>query len=261
MLFGAACQVQKQEFALKLKKTSRGQTTRMNLYMIRRLAALALAVMVAPASAETVRGPATVIDGDTVEIAEKRVRLFAVDAPESTQTCDRNGERWACGKAAGDELRSMIGNYPVSCSGDEIDTYGRLVATCTIDGIDLNREMVARGWATAFRRYSDRYVADETRARASKLGLWTSSFMSPEDYRASQRGDTVLARPQQRQTRVQTFAAPAVSSCSIKGNRNRKGQWIYHLPGMPYYEQTRAEEIFCTEAQAQAAGYRRAIVK
>jgi hypothetical protein len=47
----------------------------------------------------------------------------------------------------------------------------------------------------------------------------------------------------------------------IKGNRNRRGQWIYHLPGMPYYNVTRAEEMFCTEADAQAAGYRRAIVR
>jgi hypothetical protein len=30
---------------------------------------------------------------------------------------------------------------------------------------------------------------------------------------------------------------------------------------MPYYDQTRAEEMFCTEAEAQAAGYRRAIVR
>jgi hypothetical protein len=30
---------------------------------------------------------------------------------------------------------------------------------------------------------------------------------------------------------------------------------------MPYYNQTRAEEVFCTEAEAQAAGYRRAIVR
>lgn len=35
----------------------------------------------------------------------------------------------------------------------------------------------------------------------------------------------------------------------------------YHLPGFPYYEATRAEVIFCAEAQAQAAGYRRAIVR
>jgi hypothetical protein len=85
--------------------------------------------------------------------------------------------------------------------------------------------------------------------------------MAPEDYRAAERGDTALARPQQRQTRVQSFAAPAAAACSIMGNRNRKGQWIYYLPGMPYYAQTRAEEMFCTEAQAQSAGYRWAIVK
>jgi hypothetical protein len=51
------------------------------------------------------------------------------------------------------------------------------------------------------------------------------------------------------------------SGCVIKGNRNRKGEWIYHVPGMPYYDVTRPEEIFCTEAQGQAAGYRRAIVR
>lgn len=49
--------------------------------------------------------------------------------------------------------------------------------------------------------------------------------------------------------------------CRIKGNHSRRGDWIYHLPGMPYYDATRAEAYFCTEAQAQAAGYRRAIVR
>jgi hypothetical protein len=49
--------------------------------------------------------------------------------------------------------------------------------------------------------------------------------------------------------------------CLIKGNHSRPGNLIYHLPGMPYYDDTRAEAYFCTEAQAQAAGYRRAIVR
>jgi hypothetical protein len=49
----------------------------------------------------------------------------------------------------------------------------------------------------------------------------------------------------------------------IKGNRSRRGEWIYHLPSMPYYGygQTRAEDIFCSEAEAQAAGYQRARVR
>ena len=46
-------------------------------------------------------------------------------------------------------------------------------------------------------------------------------------------------------------------SCRIKGNHSRRGELIYHLPGMPYYAETRAEQMFCTEAQARAAGYRR----
>ena len=43
-----------------------------------------------------------------------------------------------------------------------------------------------------------------------------------------------------------------------QGNRNRRGKWIYHLPGRSYCEETCAEEMFCTEAVACAAGYRAA---
>lgn len=44
--------------------------------------------------------------------------------------------------------------------------------------------------------------------------------------------------------------------CRIKGNHSRKGEFIYHVPGQRYYEQTRPEAMFCSEAQARAAGYR-----
>ena len=62
-----------------------------------------------------------------------------------------------------------------------------------------------------------------------------------------------------RDGRQQLPRAEAASGpgCLIKGNRNRRGEWIYHLPGKPYYSETRAEEMFCSEAEAQAAGYRR----
>ena len=39
-----------------------------------------------------------------------------------------------------------------------------------------------------------------------------------------------------------------------------RGQWIYHVPGTPCHR-TRPEEIFCTEAEARAGGYRRAMVR
>jgi len=53
------------------------------------------------------------------------------------------------------------------------------------------------------------------------------------------------------------------SGCDIKGNINSKGEHIYRLPGGRSYANTvidpaRGERWFCSEAEAQAAGWRRA---
>jgi hypothetical protein len=49
--------------------------------------------------------------------------------------------------------------------------------------------------------------------------------------------------------------------CDIKGNINPKGEHIYHMPGGRYYANTwidsvRGERWFCSEAEAEAAGWR-----
>jgi endonuclease YncB( thermonuclease family) len=218
------------------------------------LAFLVAAMLAAPVAAETVSGRAAVVDGDTLQIEQARVRLFGIDAPELLQSCTRGGERWACGKASAERLQALIGDGAVSCTGDELDRYGRLVAVCTIGGTDLNAAMVSGGWATAFRRYSTRYVADEVRARAGKYGVWTSDFEAPSDFRREERA--AASAPRVVRGGQVVSVAPAVG-CLIKGNRNRRGEWIYHLPDTTYYGETRAEEMFCTEAAAQAAGYRK----
>ena len=221
---------------------------------MRMLFALLIALVAVPAHAQGVSGSATVVDGDTIRIDGRKVRLVGIDAPEASQTCETAGERWACGEASTDHLRQLIGTAQVECRGSEVDVYARLLAVCSVGSVELNRAMVAQGWATAFRRYSDAYAADETRARASKLGLWASSFIPPEDYRRA--GDQ-KAESQSRPRAAPTVRQANTSTCAIKGNRNRRGEWIYHLPGRPYYAQTRAEEMFCTEAEAVAAGYRK----
>lgn len=215
-------------------------------------AALSLAAV--PAATETVSGQVKVIDGDSLEVAGRRVRLFGIDAPEATQKCDRSGESWACGAASAEELKGLIGTDSVTCEGSERDVYGRLLAVCRVAGVDINRTMVAGGWATAFRRYSEDYVADETRARAARLGLWGSNFMAPEDYRRAEDAGDTRQRPR---PALRSAPSRSLSGCVIKGNRSRRGDWIYHLPGMPYYNETRAEEMFCSEAEAVAAGYRK----
>lgn len=111
--------------------------------------------------------------------------------------------------------------------------------------------MVPQGWATAFRRYSTDYVEEEAAARSARLGLWDSDFEPPEHFRR-------VAREVRGSGPVQpSGAVRKEQGCTIKGNHSRRGGWIYHLPGMSYYEQTVAEEMFCTEAEAVAAGYRR----
>lgn len=215
------------------------------------------------AAANVIEGKAEVIDGDSLRVGGTEVRLFGVDAPEFTQTCFDNGAAVPCGAMAKDALEGLIGGDVLVCVSHETDTYGRAVARCRTSGVDVGDALVSSGWATAFRRYSDEYVAVEARARASRAGIWQWEFQSPEDFRASQQ----VAAQQPPRARA---AAPAATAprrfekngmCLIKGNHSRRGDWIYHLPGMPYYDDTRAEAYFCTEAQAQAAGYRRAIVR
>ena len=222
---------------------------------------LALGLVSVPAAGQSLIGEARAVDGDSLAVSGIEVRLFGIDAPEGRQTCNRGGSEWPCGEAAAGKLRSLVEGKRVTCRGRGRDTYGRVVAVCEAGGLELNRAMVAQGWATAFRSYSQDYVADEVRAKASRIGIWDSTFMLPEDFRHSAAAEAAKPAPVQRFARPQGTVPAPMGRCAIKGNRSRRGDWIYHLPGMPYYEATRAEEIFCTEAEAQAAGYRRAIVR
>lgn len=215
------------------------------------------------ASANIIEGTAEVIDGDTLRVDGKEVRLFGVDAPEYTQNCFDNGAAVPCGVLAKAALEGLIGEGVLVCVPQESDAYGRTVARCRTSGIDVGDALVASGWATAFRRYGDDYIAAEARARASRAGIWQWDFQLPEDFRASEQA--AVRQPRRARAAKPTRPAPRRferdGMCLIKGNHSRRGDWIYHLPGMPYYDETRAEAYFCTEAQAQAAGYRRAIVR
>lgn len=213
--------------------------------------------------AQSIEGPAEVIDGDSLRVAGTEVRLFGIDAPEYFQTCFSNGSPVPCGAMAKDMLEGMIGGAKLTCLPQEIDTHGRTVAACRTSGVDVGGALVEAGWAIAFRRYSDDYVATEARARAARAGIWQWDFQAPEDFRESEQAYLEPSRQSQAAARTSTSARrfERDGQCLIKGNHSRRGDWIYHLPGMPYYDATRAEAFFCTEAQALAAGYRRAIVR
>ena len=48
-------------------------------------------------SGKTIFGKAKVIDGDTIHIKKNKIRLHAIDAPETNQTCNKNSKVWNCG--------------------------------------------------------------------------------------------------------------------------------------------------------------------
>jgi endonuclease YncB( thermonuclease family) len=130
----------------------------------------------------------TVTDGDSLRRGSQRLRLYGIDAPELGQEClDEARRRYRCGEEARRLLAELIGERDVACELIEKDRYRRDVARCRVDGIELNREMVWRGWALAYDRHSTDYLVAEAAARSAKRGLWRGEFELPEDFRAQQR--------------------------------------------------------------------------
>ena len=131
-----------------------------------------------------VEGPARVIDGDTLEVAGERHRLRGIDAPEKGQTClTVEGGRWCCGLAAAEALARRIGGRSVSCRSGTRDRYRRRLSVCFAGRLNLNAWMVRHGWALAYRAYSRDYLAEESAARAERLGLWSGRFVAPWAWR------------------------------------------------------------------------------
>ena len=190
---------------------------------------------------------ARVIDGDTLHIGEEKIRLFGVDAPEKGQTCiGPDGQSWACGLWATEQLQEKLDGGQLRCEGQDRDRYGRLLATCTVNGRDVAKDLVEEGAVLAFRRYSSRYVGAENAARAAGRGVWSGEMTAPWAHRAAK------SQP----------VARVEGECRIKGNISKNGR-IYHLPGQEHYNNTRispsrGERWFCSEAEARAAGWRRA---
>jgi len=148
---------------------------------------LVLLFATAAAAAEAIAGTARVIDGDTLVVAEVRVRIFGIDAPESRQSCTAgDGHDYFCGRVAASALAEKIAGRPVTCRPRTTDRYGRTVAVCFDAGDeDLGAWMVRAGVAIAYRTYSTVYVDDEDTARRARRGLWAGEFVEPSKWRAA----------------------------------------------------------------------------
>ncbi|WP_411233212.1 thermonuclease family protein [Marivita sp. S0852] len=214
--------------------------------------------MIGTDAAAEPNGVVRVIDGDTIDVAGTRVRLHAIDAPETEQLCaSAQGADWTCGAWVTQQVTALFDGKQARCRTKDTDRYGRAVAKCQVNGRDMGDVLVAQGLAFAYRRYGLDYDLQEKRAATNARGLHGSHVQSPAAFRKAQR------KAQAVNTKASSQADASSRSCRIKGNISRSGERIFHVPGQEYYAATRispnkGERWFCTEADARKAGWRKA---
>ena len=134
--------------------------------------------------------PVHVIDGDSLRIGGREIRLAGIDAPEYRQTClDASDRPWPCGKEARAALEALAKAGPLSCDTRHQDRYGRALASCRVGERDLASEMARLGWALGARdRRFEEPVRQIAEARAERRGIWRGTHQHPADWRKGNRG-------------------------------------------------------------------------
>lgn len=149
--------------------------------VVRRASVLGLALIACDTDAGTNScGPITavvarVIDGDTVELdGGERVRYLLIDSPESTTEVECYGFEAAQYNRSLVEGQAVVLTYDEECT----DRFGRLLAYVSMQGRDVNRLMIERGFACTLYIPSngadriDDYESVEAVARAQAVGMW-----------------------------------------------------------------------------------------
>jgi len=239
-----------------------------------RLAVVMLALFLSASSGWAAN--ATVKDGATLQLGGVTYRLDGVDAPEFDQIClDDHADPWTCGVEARDQLTKLIGARGVHCEDLGADKIipRRHAGLCTVDGetISLNQLLVRQGFAlNAEPSAKGHFKDDETAASNDRRGLWRGCFVAPQEFRHGKKDGALLGAAcrgdKDREIRQVLFPEePATPpGCNIKAKfavraRVTGNLGIYHLQGCRSYAPlTKPDRWFCSEDDAQAAGFRRA---
>jgi endonuclease YncB( thermonuclease family) len=219
---------------------------------------------------------ATVRDGSTLQLGNVTYRLDGIDAPAFDQLCiDEHADSWSCGVEARDQLTKLIGDRQVRCDDLGADPSGkkRHLGVCKIEGetTSLSQLLVRQGFALNVEASATgRFQTDEASAREDRQGLWKGCFVAPQEFRLGRKDGTLLGAscPADRDKEIREALFPESltmpSGCNIKGKfavraRVTGNVGIYHLQACPSYPAlTKPDRWFCSEEDAQAAGFRRA---
>ena len=156
-----------------------------------------------------IAGAAVTITGDTIEVDGRRLRLYGVTSPAIDQLCTGARAQWRCGLVARMMLDERIGSSPVICRRQGTDGPDRILARCRLDDeqdTELNRWMVASGWALASETHGQTFKPEEAKARRRGAGLWRDGFAPSNDWR----------RIAERDERAPGDDAVDCSSCTLR---------------------------------------------
>jgi endonuclease YncB( thermonuclease family) len=219
---------------------------------------------------------ATIRDGGTLQLGSVTYRLDGIDVPALDQVCiDEHADAWPCGVEARDQLAKLIGGRAVRCDdlGADPGYKKRHLGVCTVEGetTSLSQLLVRQGLAlNVDASATGRFKVDEARAREDRRGLWKGCFVAPQEFRRGKQDGTLLGgscrADRDREIREALFPEDLgmPSGCDIKGKfavraRVTGDLGIYHLQTCRSYPAlTKPDRWFCSEEDAQAAGFRRA---
>lgn len=173
------------------------------------VAVVLLMAVPAQGQAQDFAGVGRAIDGDSLFVAGREVRLFGIDAPEYRQTCRVGWSNWSCGADAASALRAMVDGQHLMCTSVDRDVYGRTVADCRIDGADVAAAMLDKGLAIALDNASADYRTLQAQSKARQAGIWASEFETPKAYRTAH---PRVANPQAFPAPVRALARPVAGA-------------------------------------------------
>ena len=216
---------------------------------------------------------ATVKDGATLQLGGSVFRLDGIEAPAVDQICiDDHADSWSCGVEAREQLTRLVGGKQVRCGdlGPDPAARKRRLGVCIVEGetVSLSQLVVQNGFALADSK--GKFKADETAARDDNRGLWKGCFVAPADFRLWKKDAALLGgscrADRDQEIRTVLFPADPVmpAGCAIKGKyavraRVTGNVGIYHLQACRSYPGlNNSERWFCSEEDAQAAGFRKA---
>lgn len=131
-------------------------------------------------------GKVRVLDGDSIKVGNKEVRLYGIDAPEFKQKClNKNNEEYNCGLVSLNFLTKLINGKKVDCYYAQKDKYDRFLSNCYFNNIFINEEIIKNGMAVIYNFTESNQIMDnyEKHAKYNKIGIWQGSFELPKNYR------------------------------------------------------------------------------